>query len=90
MHFSGVNEEIRNSQYGTLKVKGAIVDSFTRKINQRPTVAKQQSDIRVNVLLQRNIASVALDLSGEDLHQRGYRDLAGQAPLKENLAAAIV
>lgn len=90
VHFSGINEEICNSQYGALKVKDAIVDSFTRKINQRQTVAKQQSDIRVNVFLQRNIASVAFDLSGEDLYQRGYRDLADQAPLKENLAAAIV
>ncbi|WP_252406135.1 FTR1 family protein, partial [Escherichia coli] len=68
----------------------AIVDSFTRKLDQRPTVAKQQPDIRVNVFLQRDMASVALDLSGEGLHQRGYRDLTGQAPLKENLAAAIV
>ena len=90
VHFSGVNEEIRNSQYGALKVKDAIVDSFTRKLEQRPTVAKQQPDIRVNVFLQRDMASVALDLSGEGLHQRGYRDLTGQAPLKENLAAAII
>ncbi|PVZ85836.1 bifunctional 23S rRNA (guanine(2069)-N(7))-methyltransferase RlmK/23S rRNA (guanine(2445)-N(2))-methyltransferase RlmL [Serratia sp. S1B] len=90
VHFSGVNEEIRNSQYGALKVKDAIVDSFTRKLNQRPTVAKQQPDIRVNVWLQRDMASVALDLSGEGLHQRGYRDDTGLAPLKENLAAAIV
>ncbi|MGM7880789.1 bifunctional 23S rRNA (guanine(2069)-N(7))-methyltransferase RlmK/23S rRNA (guanine(2445)-N(2))-methyltransferase RlmL [Yersinia enterocolitica] len=90
VHFSGVNDEIRNSQYGALKVKDAIVDSFTRKLDQRPTVAKQQPDIRVNVFLQREMASVALDLSGEGLHQRGYRDLTGQAPLKENLAAAII
>jgi 23S rRNA (guanine2445-N2)-methyltransferase / 23S rRNA (guanine2069-N7)-methyltransferase len=90
VHFTGTNEEIRNSQYGALKVKDAIVDSFTRKMDQRPTVAKQQPDIRINVFLQRDTASVALDLSGEGLHQRGYRDLAGQAPLKENLAAAIV
>lgn len=90
VHFSGLNDEIRNSQYGALKVKDAIVDSFTRKIDQRPNVAKQQPDIRVNVFLQRDTASVALDLSGEGLHQRGYRDLAGQAPLKESLAAAIV
>ncbi|WP_145572744.1 bifunctional 23S rRNA (guanine(2069)-N(7))-methyltransferase RlmK/23S rRNA (guanine(2445)-N(2))-methyltransferase RlmL [Yersinia mollaretii] len=90
VHFSGVNDEIRNSQYGALKVKDAIVDSFTRKLDQRPTVAKQQPDIRVNVFLQRDMASVALDLSGEGLHQRGYRDLTGQAPLKENLAAAII
>jgi 23S rRNA (guanine2445-N2)-methyltransferase / 23S rRNA (guanine2069-N7)-methyltransferase len=90
VHFSGVNDEIRNSQYGALKVKDAIVDSFTRKMDQRPTVAKQQPDIRVDVFLQRDMASVALDLSGEGLHQRGYRDLTGQAPLKENLAAAII
>ncbi len=90
VHFTGTNEDIRNSQYGALKVKDAIVDSFTRKIGQRPDVAKQQPDIRVNVFLQRDMASVSLDLSGDGLHQRGYRDLAGLAPLKENLAAAIV
>ncbi|GKW22792.1 ribosomal RNA large subunit methyltransferase K/L [Pectobacterium carotovorum subsp. carotovorum] len=90
VHFTGTNEDIRNSQYGALKVKDAVVDSFTRKTGQRPDVAKQQPDIRVNVFLQRDTASVSLDLSGEGLHQRGYRDLAGLAPLKENLAAAIV
>nr|WP_113866522.1 bifunctional 23S rRNA (guanine(2069)-N(7))-methyltransferase RlmK/23S rRNA (guanine(2445)-N(2))-methyltransferase RlmL [Brenneria salicis]NMN91424.1 23S rRNA m(2)G-2445 methyltransferase [Brenneria salicis ATCC 15712 = DSM 30166]RBP62736.1 23S rRNA m(2)G-2445 methyltransferase [Brenneria salicis ATCC 15712 = DSM 30166]RLM30686.1 23S rRNA (guanine(2445)-N(2))/(guanine(2069)-N(7))-methyltransferase [Brenneria salicis ATCC 15712 = DSM 30166] len=90
VHFTGTNDDIRNSQYGALKVKDAIVDSFTRKTGQRPDVAKQQPDIRINVFLQRDTASVALDLSGEGLHQRGYRDQAGLAPLKENLAAAIV
>lgn len=90
VHFSGTNDEIRNSQYGALKVKDAIVDSFTRRTGQRPDVAKQQPDIRINVFLQREKASVAIDLSGDGLHMRGYRELAGQAPLKENLAAAIV
>ncbi|PQQ35913.1 bifunctional 23S rRNA (guanine(2069)-N(7))-methyltransferase RlmK/23S rRNA (guanine(2445)-N(2))-methyltransferase RlmL [Photorhabdus laumondii] len=90
VHFSGTNEEIRNTQYGALKVKDAIVDSFIRKLDQRPNVAKQQPDIRINVFLNKERASVALDLSGDGLHVRGYRDLAGQAPLKENLAAAII
>ncbi|MCW7760515.1 bifunctional 23S rRNA (guanine(2069)-N(7))-methyltransferase RlmK/23S rRNA (guanine(2445)-N(2))-methyltransferase RlmL [Photorhabdus luminescens] len=90
VHFSGTNEEIRNTQYGALKVKDAIVDSFIRKLDQRPNVAKQQPDIRINVFLNKEKASVALDLSGDGLHIRGYRDLAGQAPLKENLAAAII
>ncbi|MCG8709062.1 bifunctional 23S rRNA (guanine(2069)-N(7))-methyltransferase RlmK/23S rRNA (guanine(2445)-N(2))-methyltransferase RlmL [Brenneria sp. 4F2] len=90
VHFTGTNDDIRNSQYGALKVKDAIVDSFSRKVGQRPDVAKQQPDIRINVFLQRDTASVSLDLSGDGLHQRGYRDLAGLAPLKENLAAAIV
>ncbi|SFU28251.1 bifunctional 23S rRNA (guanine(2069)-N(7))-methyltransferase RlmK/23S rRNA (guanine(2445)-N(2))-methyltransferase RlmL [Xenorhabdus koppenhoeferi] len=90
VHFSGTNEEIRNTQYGALKVKDAIVDSFVRKIKQRPDVAKQQPDIRVNVFLNKEKATVSLDLSGDSLHIRGYRDLAGQAPLKENLAAAVI
>ncbi|MFC3395811.1 bifunctional 23S rRNA (guanine(2069)-N(7))-methyltransferase RlmK/23S rRNA (guanine(2445)-N(2))-methyltransferase RlmL [Brenneria rubrifaciens] len=90
VHFTGTNDDIRNSQYGALKVKDAIVDSFTRKTGHRPDVAKQQPDIRINVFLQRDTVSVALDLSGEALHQRGYRDRTGLAPLKENLAAAIV
>ncbi|GKX56149.1 ribosomal RNA large subunit methyltransferase K/L [Leminorella grimontii] len=90
VHFTGTNDEIRNSQYGALKVKDAVVDSFMRKVKQRPDVAKQQPDIRINVFLQKEKASLALDLSGSSLHQRGYRDATGQAPLKENLAAAIV
>ncbi|WP_428945753.1 bifunctional 23S rRNA (guanine(2069)-N(7))-methyltransferase RlmK/23S rRNA (guanine(2445)-N(2))-methyltransferase RlmL [Pantoea sp. FN060301] len=90
VHFSGLNEVIRNSQYGALKVKDAIVDSFTRKNLPRPDVDREQPDIRVNVWLNKETASIALDLSGEGLHQRGYRQQTGQAPLKENLAAAIV
>ncbi|MFP3367471.1 23S rRNA (guanine(2445)-N(2))/(guanine(2069)-N(7))-methyltransferase, partial [Pseudoalteromonas sp. SIMBA_148] len=73
-----------------LKVKDAIVDSFTRKTGTRPDVAKQQPDIRINVYLNKEKASLAIDLSGDSLHIRGYRELAGQAPLKENLAAAII
>ncbi|EOS96594.1 bifunctional 23S rRNA (guanine(2069)-N(7))-methyltransferase RlmK/23S rRNA (guanine(2445)-N(2))-methyltransferase RlmL [Erwinia tracheiphila] len=90
VHFSGLNEVIRNSQYGALKVKDAIVDSFTRKNLPRPDVDREQPDIRINVWLYNDKASIALDLSGDGLHQRGYRQQTGQAPLKENLAAAVV
>ncbi len=90
VHFSGLNEVIRNSQYGALKVKDAIVDSFTRKGLTRPDVDRELPDIRVNVWLNKDTASIALDLSGEGLHMRGYRQQTGQAPLKETLASAIV
>lgn len=90
VHFSGLNDTIRNSQYGALKVKDAIVDAFTRKNLPRPNVDKDQPDLRINVWLNKETASIALDLSGDGLHQRGYRDATGQAPIKETLAAAIV
>ena len=90
VHFSGLNDVIRNSQYGALKVKDAIVDSFTRKNLPRPNVEREQPDLRINVWLNKDTASIALDLSGEGLHQRGYRDSTGAAPIKETLASAIV
>lgn len=90
VHFSGTNDAIRNSQFGALKVKDAIVDSFTRQNLERPNVDREQADIRINVWLNDDRASIALDLSGSSLHQRGYRQQTGQAPLKETLAAAIV
>ncbi len=89
VHFSGLNDTIRNSQYGAMKVKDAIVDAFTRK-NLRPNVDRDAPDIRVNVWLHKETANIALDLSGDGLHLRGYRDRAGIAPIKETLAAAIV
>ncbi|EMP9463473.1 bifunctional 23S rRNA (guanine(2069)-N(7))-methyltransferase RlmK/23S rRNA (guanine(2445)-N(2))-methyltransferase RlmL [Klebsiella pneumoniae] len=90
VHFSGLNDEIRNSQYGALKVKDAIVDSFTCKNLPRPNVDRESPDLRINVWLNKETAHISLDLSGEGLHLRGYRDGTGMAPIKENLAAAIV
>ncbi|MFB3014181.1 bifunctional 23S rRNA (guanine(2069)-N(7))-methyltransferase RlmK/23S rRNA (guanine(2445)-N(2))-methyltransferase RlmL [Klebsiella pneumoniae] len=90
VHFSGLNDEIRNSQYGALKVKDAIVDSFTRKNLPRPNVDRESPDLRINVWLNKETAHISLDLSGEGLHLRGYRDGTGMAPIKENLTAAIV
>lgn len=90
VHFSGTNEVIRNSQFGALRIKDAIVDSFTRKNLPRPDVNRENPDIRINAWLNKDKVSISLDLSGDALHQRNYRQQTGQAPLKENLAAAIV
>ncbi|UAK18391.1 bifunctional 23S rRNA (guanine(2069)-N(7))-methyltransferase RlmK/23S rRNA (guanine(2445)-N(2))-methyltransferase RlmL [Kluyvera sp. CRP] len=88
--FGGLNDSIRNSQYGALKVKDAIVDAFTRKNLPRPNVDRDNPDLRINVRLNKETAYISFDLSGEGLHLRGYRDRTGMAPIKENLAAAIV
>ncbi|MDB1123905.1 bifunctional 23S rRNA (guanine(2069)-N(7))-methyltransferase RlmK/23S rRNA (guanine(2445)-N(2))-methyltransferase RlmL [Vibrio algarum] len=88
--FNGTNREIRNSQYGAMKVKDAIVDSFTKKNLERPSISKEQPDIRIHVRLHREKAILGIDLVGLGLHQRGYRTEAGKAPLRETLAAAIV
>ncbi|MBT0722036.1 bifunctional 23S rRNA (guanine(2069)-N(7))-methyltransferase RlmK/23S rRNA (guanine(2445)-N(2))-methyltransferase RlmL [Rosenbergiella collisarenosi] len=90
INFQGTNDEIRNSQFGALRIKDAIVDSFTRKNLPRPNVDRDYPHIRINAWLHRDKVSISLDLSGDALHQRNYRHATGQAPLKETLAAAII
>ncbi len=84
------HEEINNSHYATLRVKDAIVDQFTETEGIRPDVARERPDIRINVYVGKKSSILYLDLSGEPLHIRGYRQQTGLAPLKENLAAAIL
>jgi 23S rRNA (guanine2445-N2)-methyltransferase / 23S rRNA (guanine2069-N7)-methyltransferase len=88
--FAGQSPAITNTHFGAQKAKDAIVDHMREKTGNRPSVDKDLPDIRINVYLHREIASVSLDLSGESLHRRGYRQHTGVAPLKENLAAAIL
>lgn len=88
--FAGTSRTINNSHFGALKVKDAIVDQFREKTGQRPTIDKENPALRINVYLYNDIATISVDLSGESLHRRGYRGSAGFAPLKENLAAAIL
>jgi 23S rRNA (guanine2445-N2)-methyltransferase / 23S rRNA (guanine2069-N7)-methyltransferase len=88
--FTTSQSAITHSHYGALKVKDAIVDQLRDEFGVRPSVDTAQPDIRVNVYLLRDQATVSLDLSGESLHRRGYRTQTVQAPLKENLAAAIL
>ena len=45
---------------------------------------------RIEVSLLKDVATLTIDTSGEGLHKRGYRDRAGDAPIKETLAAAMV
>lgn len=88
--FNGTNREIRHTQFGAMRVKDGIVDHFERKGLPRPSVDKIRPDVRIHVYLQRDEAVISLDLSGEALHQRGYRQDTGKAPLRETLAAAII
>lgn len=81
---------ITHTQFAALKVKDAIVDQFRERTGVRPSVDVAQPDVRVNLHLDRDVATLALDLSGESLHRRGYRGPQGAAPLKENLAAAVL
>ena len=88
--FAGQNEAIRHTLYGARVCKDAIVDQFVGQGLERPDVDLQNPDHRINVRLTPKSLYVSLDLSGESLHKRNYRIAKGSAPIKENLAAALL
>lgn len=88
--FLGSSGAIRNTQFGALKIKDALVDRLRDVMGERPSVSKQNPDIRINARLHKGRVTISLDLSGESLHRRGYRTKQGSAPMKENLAAGVL
>ncbi len=88
--FSGRHPAITHTHFGALKLKDAIVDSVRERTGSRPDVAPERPGVRVHAHAHGQQITVSLDLSGESLHRRGYRGEAGEAPLKENVAAGIL
>lgn len=88
--FFGTNDNIRNTQFGALKIKDAIVDTFSQSHSVRPNVDKSNPNLRLQGRLHRDNAAIYLDMSGSSLHQRHYRQETGPAPIRENLAFAML
>lgn len=84
-----INSGIKHSQYASLKLKDAIVDQVRKHSGKRPSVDRENPDLRINLFIQNQEALISLDPAGP-LHLRGYRLEGGLAPLKENLAAAVL
>ncbi|MEC7949155.1 MAG: THUMP domain-containing protein [Myxococcota bacterium] len=88
--FVGGSHSIRHNQFGARRVKDAIVDQIRDRHGVRPDVDLERPDVRINVHLDGRHATVCIDLAGRPLHERGFRRHALVAPLKENLAAALL
>ena len=84
------SEEFRNSRFVTYKVKDAIVDQFRETTGDRPNISVSNPDIRLNIHIAEDKATLSLDSSGESLHRRGYRQESVEAPLNEVLAAGMI
>ncbi len=90
IEFHGSSPQIRNTMYGAQVVKDGIVDHCRELHGARPVIDREDSQIRLHAYLKNDDLTVSLDLTGYSLHQRGYRLQAGAAPLKENVAAAML
>lgn len=87
---TGTTPAFQSGIFAAQRVKDAVADYFQQRVYRRPSVDREQPDIRLHVHLRDDRAMLSIDLSGESLHQREYRVNTGEAPLKETLAAAIL
>ena len=88
--FTGQHPTLTHTHFAALKLKDAICDELRARAGYRPDIATERPSVRVHAHAHGTAITVALDLAGESLHRRGYRGEAGEAPIKENLAAGIL
>lgn len=87
---TAVKSPLKSLDFVTLRVKDGVCDRFRADRGTRPNVDTNHPDQRIQLFLTETAATLYIDSSGDPLWQRGYRSAAGQAPLKENLAAGIL
>jgi 23S rRNA (guanine2445-N2)-methyltransferase / 23S rRNA (guanine2069-N7)-methyltransferase len=87
-HVSG--PALTHERYAAQRVKDAIVDRIRAEAGERPSVDVEDPDLRVNFAVRKGKGMISVDLGGGPLHRRGWRQSQGEAPLKENLAAAML
>lgn len=90
VEFHGKSPKIRNSMFGALVIKDAIVDYFNNIDDTRPNIDKENPAILLHAFLKNDKLTISLDMTGFSMHQRGYRAQNYKAPLKENIAAAML
>lgn len=88
--FTGQHPAINNSHFGALRIKDAICDSLRVQYGRRPSIAAERPDVRIHVHATGPQLTVSVDLAGESLHRRGWRNDGGAAPLRENVAAGVL
>lgn len=81
---------IRQGMFAGQRAKDAIVDQLRARTGGRPNIDTDRPDVRLNLRIVRDRAVLSIDLSGEPLHRRGWRQGQGEAPLKETVAAAML
>jgi len=86
-HLAGTG--ITHERYAVQRVKDAIVDRLRFDTGMRPSVDVEHPGLRLDLVVRKGRAVLSVDLAGP-LHRRGWRQGQGDAPLKENLACAVL
>lgn len=88
--WSGRHPAIHHTHFGALRLKDAICDALRESTGGRPDISTARPAVRIHAYARETRVTLSVDLAGEGLHRRGYRSEAGEAPLRENVAAGVL
>ena len=81
---------LQSLNFAALRIKDAVCDVMREEAGARPSVDTRFPDLAISLHVDPTHAWIAIDLSGEALFKRGWREQQGEAPLKETLASTIL
>lgn len=70
--------------------KKAIVSEMAAAYHRKSRFPETGALFSLEIALNKDVATLTLDTTGDSLFKRGYRQEKGAAPLKENFAAALI
>ena len=70
-------------------VKKAIVDNLKKKY-RISWLPENGAEFKIHADIIHDMVTISMDSSGDGLHKRGYRAMAGEAPLRETIASAMI
>jgi putative N6-adenine-specific DNA methylase len=82
--------EFSNTFYAAQLIKDGICDQLRNTTGERPSVDKKDPQVRISAVISKREASISFDTSLIPLGKRGYKSESVEAPLRENLAAALL
>ena len=84
---------VKSKLFSPSDIQSVMKKAMVRRLQQKYHVEWFEEDgaaYPVRVFLKKDVVTVGIDTSGVSLHKRGYREVAGKAPITETLAAALI
>lgn len=92
-NFMVSGKSLNSKLYSVSDCQSIVEKAIVERLKENYDVewfSKSGARFKVEVSINKDIATLTLDTSGEGLHKRGYRNRANLAPIKETLAASLV
>lgn len=84
---------VKSKLFSPSDIQSIMKKAIVKRLQDRYHIEwfkEDEASYPIRVFLMKDIVTIGIDTSGVSLHKRGYREVAGKAPITETLAAALI